>query len=328
MRQHTRHALIVLLASAPGLGCASNQPTPEPSNEPAPSTEPTPPAPTGLEARVAELVADHLEVDPRWLEAASVVAVGRLETGSYPCIFHEDGSSDMPASHTFEVEEVLLAGSLARPTIDLAPPYEPSLDWPGEVRDGARYLLFLAPSESSQALLADENEHFGVYTQLGQSEIVAMVDLGATPEELAERRGAVERHGEMEAYELDDERWKALRKTPGVSPEELMSALFALRNDRFAQWQTRDDVIAALGPPDRTRKEKGEVIDTYFVNAADAEHPSETTFVAQIELTSARGELFDYAEDFLIGREGKLELASYEAKKDAGLMWTQIQRRR
>lgn len=325
----TRALLPLTLCLGASLGCpgaAMEQPAPPTAKQPGgPAAQPRGPEAT----RVAQLVSEHHDLDATWLSEATVVAVARLETGSYPCIFHEDGSTDMPMSRTFTVEEVLVRGPLGRDTIDLAPPGTPSERWPHDLRDGRRYLLFLSPSADSQALLASEDHSFGVYTQLHEPEIVAIVDLDATLEDVQAQRRAAQTHVEREAYVLDNARWQALRSTTGVTGPELMSALHALQTDRLPHWQTRAEALADLGDPDETGREDGETVDTYFVNLRDMQPPTEGRFVARIQLVSTpEGTLHAYREEFLVGRDGALEVAGYEEKKQAGLMWTHIERRR
>lgn len=286
-------------------------------------------ADAGLMEQVRAMVQPWHQVDPEWLASARIVVAGELEQSSYPCIFHPDGSSDMPLRSTITVSKVLRRGGLQRPSIDFAPPVYPSTAFPSRYIEGRNYLLFINPSEDSAELLADATQPFTVWTQLGARDLVAIVDLDQTREEAAAHRDEVQTWERRQAAEMTVESWRELQGRRGVSAADVATALHTLREGLLPTWCTRADVRSVLGAPAERREAGNERVEVYFINAADRAAPRQDTLVARIELAfDQAGALVEYNEAMELYDDGAFRDATADERRARGLNWVRIDRRR
>jgi hypothetical protein len=258
--------------------------------------------------------------DPSWVDRAELVVVGTLDQGSYPCIFHHDGSHEMPLRRTITVERVI-QGQLLRSAFDLAGIFAPSLDFPLELHEGRRYLIFLSPGDEARRLLNDPEHIFNVDTQLQQRDLTAMVDLDQSEDEAAAHRRRAARWPELMAFRFTAEEWEQMRAAPTVDLEQVERFLHVIRETFLPSPERHVVMHRSLGSPDAQRREGDETVEEYQLNLAARSNPRPGMIAARIELRfDTRGQLISYGEHFDLSEDGRFREATPNELEPFGLV--------
>ncbi len=230
-----------------------------------------------------------------WWEDATVVFVGKYRTESGPCVFHDDGSSDMLLNLLLDVETVY-KGQLEHKSIGFNPGATPSRALPWSMEPSRRYLVFLKTEEPLTTALADPAQP--PQDHLWPSHFVATVDLSATAQQAEADRKRVDTWIARQNTAWSTQAWNALRTTPSPTADTLDTFRHIIRRELANQNRPQKDWLTHLGPPDAKPKPKTLRWD---LNHTDRLNPSPKTVVAFIEVTFyPDGGLQTYREDFHI----------------------------
>jgi hypothetical protein len=306
------------MATTPSPADAAAATAPSPT---AAAATPAPPRPAGVADRLGLGLPAWHTVDPAWADAADVILVGRFALEEYGTVIIGT-TFETPLGRVLEVERVV-RGEVKRRRVNFQVDASPSLASP-PLREGRRLALYLHPSAASRARLAeDQGAPYTLDTELGPTEIVAVVDLDQTEAEAAAHWSEVATWRRREALAFAPAAWAEVRRAARVPAERLGDWHHILRQRLLPSWQTRADVRAALGAPD----EVAGADEIYAINAAERAAPSAGAVIATVRLHyAADGRLLGYAEDYLVLDGSRLRPGSYEEKRALGLTWSTVER--
>jgi len=188
--------------------------------------------------------------DNSWNTESEIVVLAQYREGSYPCIFYPDGSSDMPISSTFTIEQTL-KGKLGRVDFDANLAEGRGKRLPKDFVSGRKYLVFLKPTEASKRLLNDKKAIFNLRTQLSTKELIAIVDVSKSKVEVESAKVTAHKTGKLGAFVFTPEKWQQLRQSKKIDLAAQRAFLPFLMQTVLPDKATIAHVRAYLGRPDR-----------------------------------------------------------------------------
>lgn len=221
--------------------------------------EPPPPAPEthpacddekpDLTENPCEMVSAWQPCDPAWVDESSVIFVAVLDEYEYPCVFHEDGSSDMILARSFQVEKVL-AGQVKVPAVNISMIPQEDQPVPEQFAEGRRYLVLMDAADDTLELLADASTAWNLANEPHASEVVAMVDLSQSAQEAEALTTQASLSGEHDGFTFDPQKWEALRSAEDNDLQEQQQFLQFIQAQVLTEGATLGQVRSWLGEPD------------------------------------------------------------------------------
>lgn len=197
---------------------------------------------------LAEFLKPWHVVEAAWREAPVWLVTQHMTSGS--CEAQEGGGLVMYALERFIIGHVLRGEVTAREvTIDGTKTQGPS--YPRSFAEGRHYLVFIRPGELGLRVLADPQGTGLLHDRLGPDEVVAIVDLDASEEELAAEAVVASRSGEHAGFRFDQSVWTGLRTAREIDAAAHRGLVAFLEHSVLLGWAPLADVRAWLGPPDR-----------------------------------------------------------------------------
>ncbi len=259
------------------------------------------------------------QVEEEWLERSRYIVVARYHRGRYPCQSLGRGRHRTLLRQAFEIERQL-RGFIPRPDFEVSLIDTHESAFPGRLIDGRRYLVLLAPGASAEQWLLDPSHVFNVRARLWSTDLVALIDLEATEQEVALRRADVARWSDWEGSTFSVPRWQELRRATTVDLHEVGRAMHLIRRQVIDDSSTRAQLRQQIGPPDR--QAQSGAIDIYELSlAVGRSGPVDGTLLGRIELEYAptTWALRAYSERFDIVDDGETREATAEEIREQGL---------
>lgn len=220
----------------------------------------------GVAQRIRKQLRSWDRYDPKWGGDADVVVLASYRQGSYPCIFHEDGSSSMPMSSTFTVEEII-KGKIGRDDFDANLALLDEARFPRDFVSGRKYLVFLKPTEESVRLLNDRKALFGLFRQIGSKELVAIIDVSKSETEVESDKVTAHKTGKLGAFEFTPGKWEGLRKSEKIDLAAQRAFIPFIMGVVLPDRATIAHVRSYLGEPDHRHMNEDGTYYEYQFNA-------------------------------------------------------------
>ncbi len=205
------------LLVAAGLACAPGEPPAEPVDGAV--MQPHVATATTVPPELRGVVQPWQRLDPTWLTGASVWVVARYTSDTYPGRPGPDGRLDMILRDAFAPTRVL-RGVVAAPAIDLDLGSLRGPAYPAAFSEGRDYLLLLRPSAAMTARLADPRGAQSMHERLGADQVVAIVDLSQSADEVAADEVTASRSGVQDGLRFDPVRWADARGAATISADQ------------------------------------------------------------------------------------------------------------
>lgn len=238
------------LALALALACAPPRSAPPPT--PAHTAGAPAPAPAGapeLPPELAPLASSWGGVDPQRAASSPIWLLTRYAPSTYPCRPGPDGTLDMLQQDRFQIDRVLRGEAAARGVdLDLYAMKGPS--YPRSFVEGRRYVLFLRPGPEAQTWLADPEDLGSMHRRMGADDVLAALDLDASPAELAAESTLATRTGTRQGLRWTPEVWVAARGAPALDAEHQRRLAAFLSAEILALGTPLAELRAWLGAPD------------------------------------------------------------------------------
>lgn len=216
---------------------------------------------------------------PEWAAEATVI-IKATYSRKGPCIFKADGSIAMPATDTFRRDKAF-KGEVACAWFEVGLPAADGQRIPRLV-ERRSYLLFLKPREPSLALLKNPKAEFTWDSELGPSELVAVVDLSQTQEEAETLQVQATEKGTLDGFTFTPEKWRALRQAKAIDLAAQKQFQSFIEKVVAVPGASLRRVRSYLGPPDYDSwHDSGVSCDYYFQPAAQ---PREGDLAAVLRL--------------------------------------------
>ncbi len=193
-------------------------------------------------------------VEAGWRETP-VWLVTQHVTGS-SCEAGEGGEQVMYALDRFIIGHVL-CGEVTAPEVTVDGPRTQGPSYPRSFAEGRHYLLFIRPGELGRRVLAEAQGTGLLHDRLGPDEVVAIVDLDASKEELAAEAVVASRSGEHAGFRFDQAAWMELRTAKEIDAARHRGLVAFLEQSVLLGHAPLADVRAWLGPPDRQEMYRG-----------------------------------------------------------------------
>ena len=260
-------------------------------------------------------------VDPAWLARASVWVIARYTSDTYPCRPGPDGSLDMILRDAFTPTRVL-RGVVRAPSIDLDMMALRGPAAPAALGEGRSYLLLLRPSAEIAARLADPEGHLGMHERLGADQVVAIIDLSQSADEVAADEVSASRSGARDGLRFDPGSWAAARAAPTISAAQHEPIARFLAAELLASPGTPvAEARAWVGAPDtQTRVGDRTLIYRYWLARPEYERPIADGVYGQLELEFhdrrlARGGVSYFRWHFQPGVQSSIEVPAEELQR-------------
>ncbi|MHC4406184.1 MAG: hypothetical protein ACYTG0_41645 [Planctomycetota bacterium] len=243
------------------------------SDEQSTAAPPRPARPVaGTTAAIRALLKSWHPFEERWATTATVILTGTYGRGSYPCIFHGDGSSSMPVRSYFTVSRTI-KGTVNREEVDFNFWGLNAATTPSFFVSGRQYMIFLQPNSENMKRLMNPEAVFTTFHNVGRDEIVAIVDLSQGKSEAESFSVKATRTGSFDGFEFTPGEWTSLRNSEMSNVKEQHAFLPFVRNMVLTKDASLKHVRAYLGDPDYQRmSETGHLYTTYHLNSRVMEH--------------------------------------------------------
>lgn len=193
----------------------------------------------------------------------------------------------MPLRYFFYVQQVF-KGKVALKEIDFYPPQHSPGMFPSSDADfqiGRTYLVFLRPSAGSMKQLLDPEGYFTMYSALHDDEIVAVIDLTISKEEMAALNVEATKEARHEGFTFTPEFWKSFREAPTVDYKKEQQLVKFLRDVVLAKGANFRSVREYLGRPSRYYRQPGRIVYEYYLNEGVQKNATDKTITAELEIS-------------------------------------------